>query len=65
VEAVERGLVAEGAGVVLARRAVAEVAAMVERVGEVERMMRRGEFPQARRAARRAARCRPRRPVLP
>ena len=47
VEAVERGVAAEGAGVVLARRAVAEVAAMLERVGEVERMMRRTEFPQA------------------
>ena len=43
----ERGLAAEGPGVVLARRAVDEVSAMVERVGEVERMMRRGEFPQA------------------
>ena len=43
----ERGVAAEGAGVVLARRAVAEVAAMLERVGEVERMMRRREFPQA------------------
>ena len=31
----ERGLAAEGAGVVLARRAVDEVSAMVERVGEV------------------------------
>ena len=31
-----------------ARRAVAEVAAMVERVAEVERMMRRREFPQVR-----------------
>ena len=30
VEAVERGVAAEGAGVVLARRAVAEVAAMLE-----------------------------------
>ena len=35
VEALERGLAAEGPGVVLARRAVDEVAAMVERVGEV------------------------------